>query len=229
MERANAVSSITDWLSKLGLSQYLQSFVENDVTFELLPSLTADDLKDLGVTSVGHRRTLMRAIGTLTAEGAESEAKTIPEAPRPADTSAGEAERRRLTVLFCDLAGSTRLSCRLDPEVMREVLLAYQNTVAGEIARMEGHLAKFVGDGVLAYFGYPKAHEDDAERAVRAGLAIVETVARLATPDKEALAVRIGIASGLVVVGDTIGTGSALERSVVGETPNLAEIGRAHV
>jgi class 3 adenylate cyclase len=216
------MSNISDWLSQIGLSQYAKSFVANDVTLELLPNLTADDLKDLGVTSVGHRRTLLRAIENLTQGDAVADAPVVPRTPHPTGPPTSEAERRRLTVLFCDLAGSTRLAGRLDPEMMRDVLVTYQNTVAGEIGRVEGHLAKFVGDGVLAYFGYPKAHEDDAERAIRAGIAIAKAVARLATPNKEALAVRIGIASGLVVVGETIGTGSALERSVVGETPNLA-------
>ena len=133
-----------------------------------------------------------------------------------------QAERRQLTVMFVDLVGSTALSARLDPEEMREVLRAYQNTVTGEIARFDGHVAKLMGDGVLAYFGWPRAHEDDAERAVRAGLAIVEAVGRLSTPAGEPLAARVGIATGLVVVGDLVGEGAAREEAVVGETPNLA-------
>src|SRR4051812_35174393 len=124
--------------------------------------------------------------------------------------------------MFVDLVGSTALSARLDPEDTREVLRAYQNTVAGEVARVDGHVAKLMGDGVLAYFGFPRAHEDDAERAVRAGLAVAETVARLATPAGETLAARVGIATGLVVVGDLVGEGAAQEEAVVGETPNLA-------
>ena len=141
--------------------------------------------------------------------------------PPPAPT-APQAERRQLTVMFVDLVGSTALSARLDPEEMREVLRAYQNTVTGEIARFDGHVAKLMGDGVLAYFGWPRAHEDDAERAVRAGLAIAEAVGRLATPAGEPLAARVGIATGLVVVGDLVGEGAAREEAVVGETPNLA-------
>ena len=131
------------------------------------------------------------------------------------------AERRQLTVLFCDLVGSTALSGELDPEEMGAVIRAYQNAVAGEIARFEGHVAKFMGDGVLAYFGWPQAHEDDAERAVRAGLALVRAVAGLAAAGRP-LAARIGIATGLVVVGELVGEGEAQERAVVGETPNLA-------
>ena len=134
-----------------------------------------------------------------------------------------EAERRQLTVMFCDLVGSTALSGRLDPEGIQEVLRAYQNTVvAGEIARYGGHLAKFLGDGVLAYFGWPQAHEDDAERAVQVGLAIIGVVPRLSTPAGEPLAARVGIATGLVVVGALVGEGAAREEAVVGETPNLA-------
>jgi class 3 adenylate cyclase len=124
--------------------------------------------------------------------------------------------------MFCDLVGSTALSARLDPEVMWEILRAYQNTVAGEVTRFEGHVAKYMGDGVLAYFGWPRAHEDDAERAVQAGLTIIEAVGRLSTPTREALAARVGIATGLAVAGDLVGEGAAREEMVVGETPNLA-------
>src|SRR5215204_5417000 len=132
------------------------------------------------------------------------------------------AERRQLTMMFCDLVGSTAMASHLDPEEMREVLTAYQNAVTGEIARLEGHVAKLMGDGVLAYFGWPKAREDEAERAVRAGLAVVEAVERLRAPSGEALACRVGIATGLVVVGDLVGFGAAQEQAVVGDTPNLA-------
>ncbi len=131
--------------------------------------LTGDDLKDIGIVSLGHRKKLLEAIAALAA---------APAASQPARV-AGTAERRQLTVMFVDLVGSTGLSARLDPEAMSEVLRGYQNAVAGEIARLEGYVAKFMGDGVLAYFGWPRAHEDDAERAVRAGLAIVAAVARL--------------------------------------------------
>ena len=212
------------WLRGLGLGQYEQAFRDNDVDAEVLPELTADDLERLGVASLGHRRKLLAAIAALPAghpppcPRRQPNRRSTP--ARPA--RATEAERRQLTVMFVDLVGSTALSGRLDPEEMREVLRAYQDAVAGEVARFEGHVAKFMGDGVLAYFGWPRAHEDDAERAVRAGLAIVEAVGRLATPDGEPLAARVGIATGLVVVGDLVGEGAAREEAVVGETPNLA-------
>jgi len=130
------------------------------------------------------------------------------------------AERRQLTVMFCDLVGSTALASRLDPEDLREVIGAYHRCVAETIGRLDGFVAKYMGDGVLAYFGYPRAHEDDAERAVRAGLAVVEAVHRTESP--EPLQVRIGLATGLAVVGDLIGSGAAQEHAVIGETPNLA-------
>ncbi|MEK0084011.1 AAA family ATPase [Benzoatithermus flavus] len=208
------------WLRGLGLSRYQQAFRDHDIDAGLLPTLTADDLRELGVASLGHRKRILAAIATL-AEPVDPQPSPAP--PMAPDLPTGsQAERRQLTVVFADLAGSTALSSHLDPEEMREILRAYQNTVAGEIARFEGHIAKFMGDGVLAYFGWPKAHEDEAERAVRAGLAIVEAVGRLATPAGEPLAVRVGIATGLVVVGDLVGEGAAQEEAVVGETPNLA-------
>ena len=123
--------------------------------------------------------------------------------------------------MFVDLVGSTALSARLDPEDMRDVIRGYQNAVAGEITRFEGNVAKFMGDGVLAYFGYPRAHEDEAERAVRAGLAITGAIGRLSNPSGEALSARVGIATGLVVVGDLVGEGTAQEQAVIGDTPNL--------
>jgi class 3 adenylate cyclase len=212
---------IAAWLRELGLERYEQAFQENEIDVEILPKLTAEDLRDIGVTIVGHRRKLLEAIAALaeppSAPQAEpgALAKTAPRA-RPA-----EAERRQLTVLFCDLVGSTALAARLDPEEMREILRGYHHAVTAEVARFEGHVAKFMGDGVLAYFGYPKAHEDDAERAVRAGLAITGTIGDLAAGGGK-LSTRIGIATGRVVVGDLIGEGAAQEEAVVGETPNLA-------
>jgi class 3 adenylate cyclase/predicted ATPase len=180
-----------------------------------LAELTADDLKDLGVSLVGHRRKLLAAIAALRSEsGPEPRA----EARDVVDTSI--AERRHLTVVFCDLVGSTALSGRYDPEDLREIEGVYQRCVADTVARFAGFIAKYMGDGVLVYFGYPEAHEDDAERAVRAGLAVIDVVESLMTPER--LNVRLGIASGLVVVGDLIGAGAAQERGVVGETPNLA-------
>ncbi len=209
---------VWSWLRDLGLEDYAQAFRANDIDAKVLSRLTAEDLIALGVTSVGHRRKLLDAIAGL--RDGPSPASTEPAGP--AMPKATEAERRHLTVLFCDLVGSTALSATLDPEDMREVITAYQSCCAGEIARFEGHVAKFMGDGVLAYFGWPKAHEDDAERAVRAGLAVAKVVADLKTPDGARLAARIGVATGLVVVGDLVGDAEARERAVVGETPNLA-------
>jgi class 3 adenylate cyclase/predicted ATPase len=193
------------WLGRLGLEQYEQAFSENDVDAEVLPELTADDLIDLGVTSIGHRRKMLAAIALLR------------EKPVPAST----AERRQLTVMFCDLVGSTALSTRFDPEDMREIIAAYHRTVAEIVAAADGFVSRYMGDGVLVYFGFPQAHEDDAERAVRVGLGVVEAVRRLDVKSVQ-LQTRVGIATGLVVVGDLIGEGSAQEQSVVGETPNLA-------
>jgi class 3 adenylate cyclase len=203
---------VVEWLRGLGLEQYAPAFHDNDVDAEVLPDLTADDLISIGVTSVGHRRKLLAAIAAL---GAQMPAAKVT-APAPAD-----AERRQLTVMFCDLVGSTELSARLDPEDLREVISAYHRAVAEIVAGLDGFVAKYMGDGVLVYFGYPRAHEDDAERAVRAGLAVVDAVGRLDVKSVE-LQARVGIATGLVVVGDLIGEGSAQEQSVVGETPNLA-------
>jgi class 3 adenylate cyclase len=201
---------VADWLRKLGLEQYELAFRENDVDAEVLPRLTVEDLISIGVTSVGHRRRLLDAIATLDAEAAPS---AIP--------VRADAERRQLTVMFCDLVGSTELSARLDPEDLREVIAAYHHTVADVVRGFDGFVAKYMGDGVLAYFGYPQAHEDDAERAVRAGLGAIDAVRRLDVKSID-LRARIGIATGLVVVGDLIGEGSAQEQAVVGETPNLA-------
>jgi class 3 adenylate cyclase/predicted ATPase len=207
---------ITDWLRELGLEQYASAFRDNAIDATVLPSLTAEDLKDLGITLVGHRRRLLDAIAAFSA--AVPAARTAPahDAPTPAD-----AERRQLTVMFCDLVGSTSLSSRLDPEDLREVIAAYHRAVTEVVAGFDGFVAKYMGDGVLVYFGYPRAHEDDAERAVRAGLGSIDAVERLDIKSAK-LQARVGIATGLVVVGDLIGEGSAQEQSVVGETPNLA-------
>jgi class 3 adenylate cyclase/predicted ATPase len=206
-----------DWLRSLGLGQYEAIFRESHIEAEVLPELTDQHLKDLGV-SLGHRLKLLRAIRELVPD-------TPTKAPSPAQPDAkpqDAAERRQLTVMFIDLVGSTALSTQLDPEDMRDVIRTYQNAVSGEVMRFEGHIAKFMGDGILAYFGWPKAHEDEAERAVRAALAIIEAVPKLTTPVKQSLAARVGIATGLVVVGDLVGEGASQEQAVVGETPNLA-------
>jgi len=212
---------VADWLRRLGLEQYAPAFAANDIDAGVLPELTVDDLIGLGVTSIGHRRRLLAAIAALR-EAPSGGSSPLPNPPPPAgqERMGAEAERRQLTVMFCDLVGSTPLSTRFDPEDLREIVGAYHRCVADTVARFGGFVAKYMGDGVLVYFGYPEAHEDDAERAARAGLAVIDAVGRLAT--QEPLNVRIGIATGLVVVGDLIGAGAAQERGVVGETPNLA-------
>src|SRR4051812_13278797 len=213
------------WLRGLGLGQYEPAFRDNDIDADVLPELTADDLAGLGITSIGHRRKLLAAIAALQrdpAPGAATPAAADPAAGAASVARPSGAERRQLTVMFIDLVGSTELSRRLDPEEMSGVLRAFQDAVAGRVARFEGHVAKFLGDGVLAYFGWPRAHEDDAERAVRAGLAITAAVAGLPAPAGGTLACRVGVATGPVVVGELIGSGPAAEEAVVGETPNLA-------
>jgi class 3 adenylate cyclase len=217
---------ISTWLHDLGMQQYEQAFRDNAIDADVLRDLTTDDLKDLGVKLVGHRRKLLAAIAVLRSEVATSgEPSASIGAVRPGqDTGAlaHEAERRQLTVMFCDLVGSTALSARLDPEDLRAVIGAYHRCCAGVVEHAGGFIAKYMGDGVLAYFGYPRADEHDAERAVRAGLALTEAVAGLDTAAGTPLEVRVGIGTGLVVVGDLIGQGAAQEQAVVGETPNLA-------
>ena len=207
---------IAKWLRGLGLQQYAAAFRDNAIDAEILPELTDVDLEKLGVV-LGHRKRLLKAIAALAAPAAAMQAISVGSAP----AHGHDAERRQLTVMFCDLVGSTALSARLDPEDMREVIGRYHRCVAETIAHFDGFVAKYMGDGVLVYFGYPQAHEDDAERAVRAGLALGQDVQAL-RPKGEELAVRIGIATGLVVVGDLIGSGESQERGVVGEAPNLA-------
>ena len=212
------MQQIADWLQRLGLGQYAKAFAENDINFAVLPDLTDQDLKELGVASLGHRRQLLRAITELKgSEEGTRKPSTEDIAPiAPHDT----AERRQVTVMFSDLVGSTALSARMDPEDLREVISAYQKCVAETVRRFGGFVAKYMGDGVLIYFGYPQAHEDDAERAVRAGLELVAAVSGLKT--HAPLQTRVGIATGLVVVGDLIGSGASQEQAIVGETPNLA-------
>jgi predicted ATPase/class 3 adenylate cyclase len=210
------------WLRSLGLGKYEAAFRENEIDETVLPNLTAEDLKDLGVSIVGHRRKLLNAIAVLSTD-AGSRAPSADTAPPPSIQSVSpedRAERRQVTVMFSDLVGSTALSARMDPEDLREVISAYQKCVAETVRRFSGFVAQYMGDGVLAYFGYPQAHEDDAERAVQAGLELVAAVRDLRT--HATLQTRVGIATGLVVAGDLIGSGSAQEQAVVGETPNLA-------
>src|SRR3954464_7513948 len=214
---------VADWLRTLGLDQYEAAFRENGVDAEVLPTLTGEELKDIGVSLIRHRRRLLEAIATLQNDSALSQAAE-PSGDHPASTSAEEAvphagERRQLTVMFCDLVGSTALGEKLDPEELRDLLHAYRTLCGDVIVRYGGFVARYVGDGILTYFGWPAAHEDDAERAVRAALEIVETVRR--TSSTETLSVRIGIATGPVVVGEPAGVGEQAKLAV-GSTPNLA-------
>ncbi len=208
------------WLRGLGLGKYEAAFRENEIDETVLPSLTHETLKELGVTAVGHRLKLLDAIAALR-NGGTSKAPSVDTATAAPSVSAEErAERRQVTVMFSDLVGSTALSARMDPEDLREVISAYQKCVAETVQRFGGFVAKYMGDGVLIYFGYPQAHEDDAERSVRAGLELIAGVTALksAVP----MQTRVGIATGLVVVGDLIGSGASQEQAIVGETPNLA-------
>src|SRR5215469_14227058 len=214
---------IVVWLRSLGFGRYEAAFRDNEIDETVLPSLTAEDLKDLGVSVVGHRRKLLDAIAALRTEAGSkappSDAATASSAPTV--SLEDRAERRQITVMFSDLVGSTALSARMDPEDLRELISAYHKCVAETVRHFGGFVAQYLGDGVLVYFGYPEAHEDDAERAVRAGLELTAAVIALKTPAP--LQTRVGIATGLVVVGDLMtGSGEAQERGIVGETPNLA-------
>ncbi|MFL5288295.1 MAG: AAA family ATPase [Rhodopila sp.] len=219
--------NVADWLKQLGLERYEAAFQENDINAVVLPSLTAEDLKDLGIASIGHRRQLLNAIAALRAEPASSvDPKQVPPSQVDAssignDVSPSTAERRQVCVMFCDIVGFTRLSSRLDPEDLGAVIRSYQTRVGETVVRFGGFIARYVGDGILIYFGWPEAHEADAEQAVRAALAVVDAVSR--SPVRmEPLQVRLGIATGLVVVGEPIGMGEARQQTAIGETPNLA-------
>jgi len=206
------MEQITDWLKTLGLEQYAQRFAENEIDVSVLPHLTDEDLKEIGVP-LGHRRKIFAAINTASTPLLGPTTGIEPQIKQ-------EAERRQVTIMFSDLVGSTELSGRIDAEDLREVISAYQKCVAETVRHFDGFVAKYMGDGVLVYFGYPEAHEDDPERAVRAGLDLVAAVAGLKT--HAALQTRVGIATGLVVIGDLIGSGASQEQTVVGKTPNLA-------
>ncbi|MGI9451843.1 MAG: AAA family ATPase, partial [Geminicoccaceae bacterium] len=207
---------VAQWLADLGLSRYRDAFDEHAIDGDILKKLNDDDLKELGVKALGHRKRILEAIATFSATNEAGSPPNPTEAP-----PARDAERRQLTLLFCDLVGSTELSGQLDPEELAEIMRSYRKACQIKIDRWGGHTAKFLGDGVLAYFGFPEAHEDDAERAVWAGLDLVRGVAELTAGDRR-LSARVGIATGLVIVGELIGEGASLEEVVIGETPNLA-------
>jgi class 3 adenylate cyclase len=206
---------VTEWLRGLGLEQYAPAFHDNDIDGKVLPWLTGEDLRELGVVSIGHRRRLLEAMAALGNKQA-----TIEPSPMSSQTfaSAEEAERRQITVMFCDLVGSTPLSTALDPEDLRKIIEAYHQCVTQIAAHFDGFILRCLGDGMDVLFGYPQAHEDDAERAVRSGLALVDAIGRVQTSTPNKLQVRVGIASGVVVVDD----GDPRLRDIVGETPNLA-------
>jgi class 3 adenylate cyclase/tetratricopeptide (TPR) repeat protein len=233
---------VADWLEALGLGKYAARFAENEIDFEVLPDLSEDDLRDLDIP-LGPRKKLLKAIAALRGGGAsasDAAPEASPDTAREVEATTRETaraderepprridgERRQLTVMFCDLVDSTALSARMDPEDLRDVIRGYHVACAKAVERFGGYVAKYLGDGILAYFGYPQAHEKDAERAARAGLAVVDAVAALSATDARpcapALAVRVGIDTGLVVVGDLIAEGTAEAASVVGETPNIA-------
>jgi class 3 adenylate cyclase/predicted ATPase len=203
------------WLRSLGLEQYEAAFRENAIDDTVLPELTEDHLREIGIP-LGARIKLLKAIAALNERSAPIASTVTSRAAQPVES----AERRQLTVMFCDLVGSTVLAASMDPEDLREVISAYQKCVADTMHRFDGFVAKYMGDGVLVYFGYPQAQEDDPERAIRAGLDLISAVAQLKA--RTSLQTRIGITTGLVVVGDLIGSGEAQERGIVGETPNLA-------
>jgi len=203
---------VASWLRDLGLERYEAAFRENDVSAEVLFHLTAEDLKELGVAAVGHRRQLLVAIAKLRDEAASGQ--VVKSSGDQLASTAG-AERRQITVLFCDIVGSTPLSTVLDPEELREILTAYQAKVGAAVTGERGYIARFVGDGVLAYFGWPNPDESHAESAVRAGLAIVEAVG------PQRLSVRIGVATGLVVTGGLVGVGAAQTVSAVASLRTL--------
>ena len=205
------MQGIADWLASIGLNEYAQRFAENAIDVSDLHRLTEQDLQNLGIPAQ-HRRQILNAITQL--------GGTVAEVPTAADVSQhNDAERRQLTIMFCDLVGSTALSERLDPEDLRSLLHAYRTLCGDVIARYDGFVARYVGDGILTYFGWPTAHEEDAERAVLAALEIVQSIKRASTTEE--LAVRIGIATGPVVVGEAAGVGDQ-SKLAVGSTPNLA-------
>jgi class 3 adenylate cyclase/tetratricopeptide (TPR) repeat protein len=208
---------VTEWLSSLGLARYASAFRDNDIDREILHRLTEEDLRELGVASIGHRRRILDAIAAL--RDGQSEAERTPTSGQTPRIIA-EVERRHLTVMISDIVDSTALSTALDPEDLQKVISAYNHCVSQTVARFDGYIARYIGDSALVFFGYPKAHEDDAERAVRTGLALIDAISRVSAAN--GIQLRVGIATGIVVVGDIIDDGDTRLRDVVGETPYVA-------
>ena len=215
------MQTIRQWLERLGFAEYAGHFERNAVDLDLLSDLTDADLEKLGVHSLGHRKRLLKAVAKLN-ETEASPARVGPSQNQRAPGAAlgSEAERRQLTVLFCDLVGSTALSQKLDPEELRDLMQLYQRACGEVVERYEGHVAQYLGDGLLVYFGWPRAHEDDAVRAIRAGLEMVQAVFNLKAPMQ--MQARVGIHTGLVVVGETGGGDASIPKAAVGDTPNIA-------
>src|SRR5438445_1524604 len=219
-------TDLAEWLGRHGLGQYAKPFAENNIDYSVLPDLTENDLEKLRISSLGHRKKLLRAIEALTAERqstgtttAASSATVLP----PSLVQHREAEFRQITVMFCDLVGSTQLSEKLDPEDLQKLLDVYRGECSTAIRRYGGEVARYFGDGVMAFFGWPRAHEDDAIRAVHAALEILSAVTTI--PGQVTLALRVGVSSGPVVVGEIAGSGTATSMDwmdAVGETPNIA-------
>lgn len=209
------MTDLERWLKTLGLEQYARTFHDNDIDFDALAEATAADLERLGL-SLGHQLRLLGAMKARRHDLAD------PENRAAAASQAPDAQRRQVTVMFCDLVGSTELAHQIDPEEMSAFIRRYQDICSAAITQFDGFVAKFMGDGVLAYFGYPRANEDAPEHAVHAALAVVDCLRSLVRPDGRAARARIGISTGLVVIGDVVGVGSAREHSITGDTPNLA-------
>lgn len=216
---------VVQWLQKIGFEKYLNSFLENNIDQDVLLELTDSDLKELGVSALGDRKKILNAISNLKTDDSRKTSKLadpIETAVKQNQSTQNKGERRQLTVMFCDMVGSTEISNRLDPEELRELMRQYQDAVAGCIARYDGYLAKFLGDGILAYFGWPQAFEDQAERAIRAGIEVIDAVSQINHDKGIPLQSRVGIATGEVVIGDIVGETSAQSEAVIGETPNRA-------
>lgn len=216
--------SVRQWLGELELDQYCKTFEENDLDLDLITDLSDDDLKEIGVVSMGHRKKLLRAIEALDGPPQTAAAAASQDNGKRLEKSAtpSHAERRQLTVMFTDLVGSTALSQRMDPEDLRDIMGRYQDAVGKVVDDYGGVVAKFLGDGALAYFGWPQAHEDQTERALRAGLASIEAIQEILLDEGQALQARAGIATGQVVIGDLIGETASESDAVIGDTPNLA-------